>query len=349
MSTPLPERDWIALNAYLDGELSPDERAALESRLAAEPALREELTALRDTIAVVGMAQRQRVPRNFTLDPATYGRPARRSLLDRLGLSGFPLAAAASTAIAVIAIGGGVILATGLARSGGANVAMEAAPMAQEAPAEAGEMITSDDMQADTAMPEAFSAEALPSPPVEAADEVEAPAEGEMAADEQAAEAEVDAAAAMAEGEAAEEEAIPEEEAAPAAAEPAEEAAAEAPEAELAVPAEEPATGIGGGMGGAPSTEMAPTEVAERSAAPGEENAAAEAITKEAEPLMEQQVTEAPAATIPATAEAAAEPTTTQSARSARTSITIGAGLLALALLLGIGLLISLRRNPPRG
>lgn len=342
MSTPLPERDWIALNAYLDGELSPDERAALESRLAAEPALREELTALRDTVSVVRAAERQRVPRNFTLDPATYGRPARRSLLDRLGLSGFPLAAAASTAIAVIAIGGGVILATGLARSGGANVAMEAAPMAQEAPAEAGEMITSDDVQADTAMPEAFSAEALPSPPAEAADEVEAPAEGEMAAD-QATEAEVDAAAAVAEGEAAEEEAIPEEEAAPAAAEPAEESAAEAPEAELITPAEEPATGIGGGMGGAPSTEMAPTEVAERSAAPGEENAAAEAITKEAEPLMEQQVTEAPAATIPA-----AEPTT-QSARSARTSITIGAGLLALALLLGIGLLISLRRNPPRG
>ena len=78
MVTPLTERDLITLNEYLDGALTPAETQAFEARLADEPALQTELDTLRDTVSLLSMAESVPVPRNFTLNPAEYARPARR-------------------------------------------------------------------------------------------------------------------------------------------------------------------------------------------------------------------------------------------------------------------------------
>lgn len=65
----LSPRDWEALSAYLDGRLSPRERARLEARLAREPALRQRLAELRALRAALRDLPPPRVPRNFTLRP----------------------------------------------------------------------------------------------------------------------------------------------------------------------------------------------------------------------------------------------------------------------------------------
>lgn len=97
--TPLNEHDLIALNAYLDSALSPGERAALEERLAQEPDLQRELESLRATVALLKLATPVRVPRSFTLDPAVYGKPARRSFWQRIGLGAIPRTALAGAAL----------------------------------------------------------------------------------------------------------------------------------------------------------------------------------------------------------------------------------------------------------
>lgn len=57
------------LSAYLDGKLTPRQRADLEKQLAANPQLRADLESLRRTRAVLRAAPRLRAPRNFTLTP----------------------------------------------------------------------------------------------------------------------------------------------------------------------------------------------------------------------------------------------------------------------------------------
>jgi hypothetical protein len=77
MSAPpnsLSEHDLELLSAYLDGELPDRDRQTLEQRLAHEDLLRMTLDDLRDTIQLVQSLPRVRAPRNFTLDPALYGR-----------------------------------------------------------------------------------------------------------------------------------------------------------------------------------------------------------------------------------------------------------------------------------
>jgi len=76
MRTPIPPDDLELLSAYLDGELSESERAALESRLDSEPALRDALDDLRRTVQILKAAPAIKPPRNFTLDPARYRRRA---------------------------------------------------------------------------------------------------------------------------------------------------------------------------------------------------------------------------------------------------------------------------------
>ncbi|MDX1994343.1 MAG: zf-HC2 domain-containing protein [bacterium] len=63
----LTDQDYELLSAYLDGVLEEDERQRLEARLAAEPVLRRELAALRQTVALINQLPTLKAPRNFTL------------------------------------------------------------------------------------------------------------------------------------------------------------------------------------------------------------------------------------------------------------------------------------------
>lgn len=63
------------LSAYLDGQLSAQEQVHLEAQLAADPALRAELEALRRTVALVRDLPPVPVPRNFILPQTAAARP----------------------------------------------------------------------------------------------------------------------------------------------------------------------------------------------------------------------------------------------------------------------------------
>lgn len=64
------DRDYELLSAYLDDALEADERAALEARLETDAALRRELAALRQTVALIRALPTLKAPRNFTLTAA---------------------------------------------------------------------------------------------------------------------------------------------------------------------------------------------------------------------------------------------------------------------------------------
>jgi len=75
------EKDDELLSAYLDGMLSAEEQAALEARLDAEPALRQRLEAMRQTVALLRQLPSVPAPRNFLLTPAmVQPRPQPRPL-----------------------------------------------------------------------------------------------------------------------------------------------------------------------------------------------------------------------------------------------------------------------------
>ncbi len=75
------EKRQEALHAYLDDELAPVERTRFEQQLAADAELRTELQQLRFFKQQLRQMPHRRVPRNFILDPAAYGRPKREPLV----------------------------------------------------------------------------------------------------------------------------------------------------------------------------------------------------------------------------------------------------------------------------
>ncbi len=88
------------LSLYLDNALSTSERAALEQRLATDPVLQAALDDLRRAVAILKATPTLASPRNFTLDPARYGRRAARRPVGLLRLG----AALAATIVVVLAI-----------------------------------------------------------------------------------------------------------------------------------------------------------------------------------------------------------------------------------------------------
>lgn len=70
------EKRQERVNAFLDGELSPQEARRFEAELDQDPELRTELAELRQIKRSLQQLPQVRAPRNYTLDPAVYGTPA---------------------------------------------------------------------------------------------------------------------------------------------------------------------------------------------------------------------------------------------------------------------------------
>ncbi|MDX1616944.1 MAG: zf-HC2 domain-containing protein [Candidatus Promineifilaceae bacterium] len=118
-----PERRQEQLNAYLDGELSQAERERFEEALADDAALQREVAQLQLIKQQVRQLPRLRAPRNFTLDPAKYGRPARQPLLQL-----YPVLRTATVMTAimlVVTLAAGIVLPGGLTGSAGQEPAAE--------------------------------------------------------------------------------------------------------------------------------------------------------------------------------------------------------------------------------
>lgn len=110
--------DGELLSAYLDDELSAEERAQLEQRLQIDPRLQGELAELREIIALVQQMPLLKAPRNYTLSPADFQTPRRV----------YPFRAILAAAAVVVLVTGAVLFML----SGQEN----AADTAQEAPAD---------------------------------------------------------------------------------------------------------------------------------------------------------------------------------------------------------------------
>lgn len=66
---PLTDRDYDLLSLYIDDELTPPERRAVELRLKDEPEFRAELAALRQTVALIKAMPEMITPRDLRLSP----------------------------------------------------------------------------------------------------------------------------------------------------------------------------------------------------------------------------------------------------------------------------------------
>ena len=76
------EKEQEKLSAYLDDNLTPQERLAFEEQLKADTALQSSLEQQRLIKQNLSALPRVRAPRNFTLDPALYGRPTPSALFN---------------------------------------------------------------------------------------------------------------------------------------------------------------------------------------------------------------------------------------------------------------------------
>jgi hypothetical protein len=172
------ERRDELLSAYLDGQLGARERARLEARLAADPALRAELEALRRTVVLVHDLPSVPIPRNFILAQtmAARPRPARPWRPRRAWAAPFLTAATAVVSLMFVVVLAGDLLLSGVGQVGfapAAEPALEAeAPQMALAPSPLSETVV---VEAEKALPAPTAAEM----PVEAPREAppEAPAE----------------------------------------------------------------------------------------------------------------------------------------------------------------------------
>ncbi len=105
MTTPpqLNEHDLELLSAYLDDQLSADERRAVESRLDDEAELRQAYEELRATVQALRDLEPLRPPRSFTLDPAQVA--AQRPPAARLGWRRLLQVAGVFAGVLIAAIG----------------------------------------------------------------------------------------------------------------------------------------------------------------------------------------------------------------------------------------------------
>ena len=127
------------LSAYIDDEVTSEERALVESHLATCTSCTHDIVALRRTVNLVGQLPQVPAPRPFTLRESDVRpvRPARRAWWQLPWARG--LAAAAAMLMCVVFVAGVYLLGQGGmigAPAAPAPVAMEQAAPAAEAPAE---------------------------------------------------------------------------------------------------------------------------------------------------------------------------------------------------------------------
>jgi len=171
------KRDDELLSAYLDDELSAGDRARLEARLAADPALQAELDALRHTVALLHELPPMPLPRNFILPHSAEMAP-RPVAHPRLAWAA-PLLTVAGAIVSLLCA---VVLVGDLLLSGSGRMALAPQPEAQvmEAPAAMEPTIAvNETVEVEKAMPLATepveaTAEAPREQPAEAAVEKEA-------------------------------------------------------------------------------------------------------------------------------------------------------------------------------
>jgi hypothetical protein len=196
------QRDEL-LSAYLDGQLSAGERARLETRLAADLALRAELEALRHTVALVRDLPPAPIPRNFILPQAMAARPRPvRPLRPRRAWAA-PLLTAATAVVSllfVIVLAGDLLFSNigGQAFAPAAEPLLEAeAPQAALAPSptseqveveavvevEAEEEIEAEEVEEEEEVEKAVPAATAPAAAMEAPPEAPAEATAEMETD----------------------------------------------------------------------------------------------------------------------------------------------------------------------
>lgn len=75
------EKRQEMITAYLDDTLSASARARFEAELAQDSSLQADLERERAVKQALNQLPQRRVPKNFTLDPARYGRPAKQPLV----------------------------------------------------------------------------------------------------------------------------------------------------------------------------------------------------------------------------------------------------------------------------
>lgn len=134
------DRDIELLSAYLDSALTEGEAAALEARLRADTALRADLDALRQTVALVRSLPRLAAPRSFALTAEQAGLTAARPRQLPIYLSSAVSALSAAAAVVLVALAGFLLLdaqAGALPKAMPLMVDMAAAPTSvAQAPAE---------------------------------------------------------------------------------------------------------------------------------------------------------------------------------------------------------------------
>lgn len=165
----LNEHDLELLSAYIDGQLSADERRAVERRLDEEAELRQAYDELRATVQALRDLEPLRPPRSFTLDPAKVA--VQRPPAPRLGWRRLLQVAGVFAGVLVAAIG--VLNVLGSMGAGAPSMAVQptAAPAAEpmfaavptEPPTVAAEARESAQYQTETATPQRGDTAAAPS------------------------------------------------------------------------------------------------------------------------------------------------------------------------------------------
>ncbi|MBL8130741.1 MAG: hypothetical protein JNL42_02700 [Anaerolineae bacterium] len=122
------QHDLELLNAYIDGALNDQERAALDARLTSEPALRREYESLRATAELLGALPTLRSPRDLTLTRAA----ARSARVYRLPTAAISFASAAASILLILA---GLTVMRPVGESALRTASEQAAASVTEAPA----------------------------------------------------------------------------------------------------------------------------------------------------------------------------------------------------------------------